>query len=117
MVTANFSRPESQFAFSSQEEEAYFAANEVRELELEQFKGIAVSYMKTGIKGNKLHHINYPERWFTSNDKYMVVDRRKLGGNPHSRFQIIRLNHNQDIVAMCRTMAEVYGVWHKLHNS
>jgi hypothetical protein len=113
MTTANFARPESQLAFASDEQLAYECANEVRELDLEQFKGIAISYLKIC---NNLHHINNPERWFTSHDKFMVVDRRKLGGNPHRRFQIIKLNHNQDIVAMCRTMAEVYEAWHNLHN-
>jgi hypothetical protein len=108
MLTSNFARPESQFAFSSQEEEAYFAANEVQELELEQFVGIACSFV-LGMDNKKVGYWMTPEAECMAycKGRFIIVDRRQLGSKSSRRFQITTCDHNQHVVKLCRSLEEV----------
>lgn len=108
MIAANFARPESQLAFASDEQLAYECANEVRELDLEQFVGIACSFVKAvDNKSVGYWMTSEPEYMTYCNGRFIIVDRRQLGSKSSRRFQITTCDHNQTVVKLCRSLDEV----------
>lgn len=109
----NFARPESQLAFSSQEQEAYFAANEVNEAEfLSQFNNIACC----GILNDDKTVFHYSDvsstgvyKHYKTGQKYIIVDRRQLGSKSSRRFQLQTADNEQKIIGLFRSLKDVFN--------
>lgn len=99
---------DSREGFSGQEEMAYHEAAEVREFDFAPFIGVACSVFgrdSKGDDGKQVYHWKNADS--LSNAKCIVIDRRKLGSKSSRRFQVIRPNHNQDVIGLCRSLKEV----------
>lgn len=101
---------DSREAFTYDEELAYNSRHEVIELDLNEFKGIACSFLPVG---NKVYYYN--DLKFANQNGYLILDRNQLGSKSSRRFSIIKADHSQKLVGLYRTLKEVENAIWKIH--